>query len=78
MYLAINNAAQGSLICEMCYAENQFILVVVNSFIINKIKTPEWGEVEKLYGQQMDAGHNFTIVCIKYSKFLNFLISIIS
>jgi len=40
---------------------------------MNKIKTPEWGQqVDKLYGQQMDVGHNFTFVCIKNSKFLNF------
>lgn len=24
----------------------------------------------------MDAGHNFTVACIKHSKFLNFLIAI--
>lgn len=39
---------------------------------MNKIKIPEWGQqVEKLYGQQTEAGYKFTLVCIKYSKFLN-------
>jgi hypothetical protein len=40
---------------------------------MNKIKVPEWEQqVEKLYGQQMEAGYKFTFVCIKYWKFLNY------